>query len=233
MRKIQRILLATLLILISFVLYQQKTNLDTLDIRMQSLVVKKLDLSVLDSCGIITDGRGHGSCVAIRHNLILTAGHVIDHPGSWVEIDGVKYEIKSEWHSSEYDVGFVVVDGNFPCLPLGDDPKVQDKIYLVGSPFDPSFMNKLSSGIVCKTDVEFTQSNIDWTGDFICDALAGGGNSGGPVLDVDGNIVGIYVGNWGYAENFCVCVPTFQIKKALSEYDRLKRDTTVGTGERD
>lgn len=229
MKQTQRILLSTVLILICFVVYQQK--IDLVDLRtkdkniaqsitkIENDVYAKLDLFVLDSCGIITNGYGHGSCVMISPNLVLTAGHCIDKANTWIEIGEIKYDIKSKskWKSKKSDVGFVIIDSNLPYLTLGNDPVIQDEIYIVGTSFDVAFLNKVSKGFVCKTNLNYTQVNLDWTDNFICDALAGGGNSGGPVLDINGKIVGIYVGFWQYAENFGVCVPVSKIKEALKD----------------
>ena len=106
MKQVQRILLSTLLILISFVVYQQKTDLVSLrtevnkqdnfilemiklnanaDMNVAQSVAKitadvytKFDLSVLDSCGLVNYGNGSfGFCVVVRSDLILTAGHCI------------------------------------------------------------------------------------------------------------------------------------------------------------
>ena len=223
MKKPQKILLILILVLTCGILYQQKQGINRLDVRT-TRILKKLDLSVLSSCGIITDGQEHGSCVMIRSNLVLTAGHCIDKLNTWIEIDGTKYNIESKWRSEKYDVGFAVIDSNLPCLIFGSDPVVQDEIYIVGAPFNVAFLNKVSKGLVCKTNIIYTQIDLDWTGNFICDALAGEGNSGGPVLDVDGKIVGIYVGTRRSAENFCVCVPVSKIKEAFKEYIQCQKN---------
>lgn len=220
------ILTGLFLVLFGFGLLQIRDGLVRLDYEVASLegVVyhqnQQLDLAVLDSCGVITNGRVYGSCVVIEPNLVLTAGHCIDLADSRIEIGGVRYEIKSKRRSSRYDVGFVVIDGDVPFIPLGDNPAVQDKIYIVGTPHIESFENVISAGIVCKTKLVYSRIDLDldWMGCFISDSMAGPGNSGGPVLDNRGRIVGIYVGLWSGTDNFSVCVPASQIKEALKEY---------------
>ena len=175
-------------------------------------------LSVLNSCGIITDGEGWGSCVAIESDLLLTAAHCLKHDGVWVESAGKRYEIVEQWTNDNYDIGFVRVAGTLPVVKLGPMPRVLDEVYIVGTPRGVEFLNLITSGVVCKLDLQYADSNVNWTGDFVCDAMAWRGNSGGPVLNEQGQIVGIYVGLFTDVDNFSVCVPVSQIRIALGEY---------------
>lgn len=218
MKQAQRILLALTLVLVCFVVYQQKIGLDNLETSITQLNFQ-LDLSVLDSCGIITNGNGHGSCVAIEPNLILTAGHCINISDTWIEINGKQYKIVDKWRSETHDVGFVVIDANLPYLKLGNTPEILKDVYLMGTPRDKIFINTITKGVICKLDLKYTDSVIDWTGNFVCDAMDWCGGSGGPVLDIRGNILGIYVGLFVDVDNFSVCEPVSHIKEALEEYN--------------
>lgn len=180
---------------------------------------RSLDLSVLDSCGVITNGQGHGSCVAIRPNLILTAGHCIGINGAWIEIGGKRYEILSSWRDSESDVGFFRIDGVVPFLSLGEDPEILDPVYIVGAPRSIGFFG-VSKGVVTKTNiVDWSNEEVNWNGNFVCDAMTYFGCSGGPTLNPHGLIVGIYVGLFLNGDNFSVCVPVSRIKKSLIAYE--------------
>lgn len=229
MKQTQRILLSALLILICFVVYQQKTDLVNLRTENKNILQSitkiendihaKLDLSVLGSCGIITNGSSHGSCVAIQSNLILTAGHCVDIPDTWVEIGGIRCKIKSKWRSSKHDVGFVVIDVNIPYLELGNNPGVLDEVYFIGSPHKRAFVNTISKGIVCKTNLNYSDIMVNWDRNFVCDVMSWCGGSGGPILKIDGKIVGIYVGLFANVDNFSICIPVSKIKEALKDRD--------------
>ncbi len=184
-----------------------------------------VDTAVLDSCGIITNGFGHGSVVAIGPNLLLTAGHCLDIEGAWVEIQGVRYDITEVWASEDCDVGFVRIDGELPYVGFGETPNILDKVYLVGAPHNTAFVNTITKGQVCKVDLVYFDRVVDWTRNFVCDAMAWQGVSGGPVFNVKGQIVGIYVGLFSNVDNFSVCVPIEVIRTALAEYDAQNHQT--------
>lgn len=178
--------------------------------------------SVLDACVVITDGTGYGSGVAIAPNLILTVGHVIDGLSNIYVIDnnGERHKIISKWRSDNRDVGFVRIEDSIKkYLHFGGLPSVLDTVYIVGTPRNIAFINYISKGIVCKTDLKYVDSVINWNGNYICDAADWCGGSGGPVLNVNGKIVGIYVGLFADVDNFSVFVPVSIIKESLEEYN--------------
>lgn len=180
---------------------------------------KKLDISVLNSIGIITNGQGFGSCVAISPNLILTAGHCLC-DDAWIEINGKKYEI-IEQYATKYDIGFVRIKGRVQYLKLGKMPKLLDDIYVVGFPLTnihkENCIINVTKGIVSSINISW---HI-WTNGIIVDAAAYPGNSGGPLLNQDGQIIGIMVGchnrlNAG-GDNFWLAEPVSHIQEVLDE----------------
>lgn len=172
-----------------------------------------LPLSVLDSCGIIT-GQAFGSCVAIGPNLILTAKHCLGLP--IVEIGGVKYEIIEEWGSPDYDIGFVVIDGSVPSVTLGDMPKMLDEVFLVGAPYSTVLINSITTGIVCSLDRDF----YDWVNAIQISSFSAGGNSGGPVFNSKGEVIGILVGGPSYyGDCQSICEPVSHIQESLELYN--------------
>ena len=175
---------------------------------------KEFDLSVLDSCGVITDGTGHGSCVAIGPDLILTAGHCLGHEGSWIEIGGRKYEIVEEWKSDRFDVGFVRVSGKLSFVELGLMPQILDAVYVVGAPSNSAFVNTVSKGVVTKLGLNWYKHKNA----LVVDAANYFGNSGGPIFDKSGKVIGILVAGPDRTDSIGVCVPVCQIRSALRTY---------------
>lgn len=182
--------------------------------RISALVPRRFNLAVLDSCGVITDGYGHGSAVAIAPDLVLTAGHCIGYPDSKIIVQGVAYPILEEWADSVYDIGIVRVDGNLPPCEFGDMPALLDEVYLVGSPYDVLLANTITRGIISNLDRDIygREDQIQ------TDAEGAPGSSGCPLFDVDGRILGICVAGPQPGGGVSLCVSVDDIKAALTEY---------------
>ena len=191
------------------------TNVSSANSATIAELQKKFDLSVLESCGIIANRYGHGSCVAIGTDLVLTARHCLGHEGSWVEISGRKFDILEQWRSEKYDVGFVRIKGKVPFVELGLTPALLEEVYAVGAPASPDFVTNISKGIVTKIKLDWAE----YLSAFVIDATGWYGNSGGPIFNEDGEVAGILVaGPGGEMDNVNVCVPVCQIRSALRTY---------------
>ena len=178
-------------------------------------LTKVFDLSVLDSCGIITDGQRWGSCVAIGPSLILTAGHCEWDTEHWIEIKSVRYKIIAEWASEFHDVRFIKVEGIIPFAELGQIPKLLDTVYFVGSPYDPAFATSITKGIVSKLNVTW----YNWKKVIQVDAEGAPGSSGCPLFDVNGLVLGICVGGPVPGGGVTLCESVDSIRLALEEYN--------------
>lgn len=174
------------------------------------------NVDVLNACGVVTNGRGHGSCVAIGPDLVLTVGHCIGYEGVYVEINGVKYEILEEWKSDIYDVGLIRISGTLDAYcELGEMPLVLDEVFLVGSPYKRIFSNTITKGIVSALRRSFAGSgNLIQT-----DAEGAPGSSGGPLFDDSGKVIGLCVAGPNPGGGVVCCVPVMDIKVALEEYE--------------
>lgn len=175
---------------------------------------KEFDLNVLDACGIITDGFGHGSCVAIDEDLILTAGHCLDHGELWVEINERKFDILEQWTSEKYDIGFVRIDGKVPFVRLATSFGLLDEVYLIGAPYDTKLRNSITKGIVSA----FGRNMYGRECLIQVDAEGAPGSSGCPLLNIDGEIIGICVAGPNPGGGVTLCIPVWQVRSALRTY---------------
>ena len=151
-------------------------------------------------------------CFIREDGVIMTAGHVVDNAAK-IQVtlrDGTILEAQHFWKADNMDVGFIKVDINdAPCLQFDDDGvKLVEDVYIVGHPL--GIMNKwsITKGII---------SNIDRDCDGFfgeklmiqADAASWPGNSGGPVVDQVGNIIGVLVGGIGGQECLSYITPTW------------------------
>jgi S1-C subfamily serine protease len=149
------------------------------------------------------DGEGGlGSGVVINdQGAILTSLHVVD-GARRIEVtfaDGTKAEAHIEVAQPENDIAVLSVarlpDVLVPAI-LGNPGalRVGDEAYVVGNPF--GIYSSMSAGIISGFDRTFKTRNseVELEGMIQIDAAVNPGNSGGPLLNRYGEVVGIVTG---------------------------------------
>jgi len=126
---------------------------------------------------------------------ILTNNHVIS-GSSKIEVrfsDGSRYTAKVLVSDRADDLAVVQIDPKkkLPFLKLGDSDGLQvgQKVLAIGNPF--GFSGTLTTGIVSSLGREIRNENSTLEGLIQTDAAINEGNSGGPLLDSQGNVIGI------------------------------------------
>ncbi|MDO4570974.1 MAG: trypsin-like peptidase domain-containing protein [Planctomycetia bacterium] len=154
------------------------------------------------------DGSGGGSGVIISEDgWVLTNFHVVQPCGSWMRCGLPTGKVVNAVVAGIDPVGDVALikmfhanpkeGGKFPCAKLGDSDKVQlgDVVYTLGNPFGFSddFSPSISQGIVSGTHrYQFPAGTLLEYADCIqVDAAVNPGNSGGPLFNASGEVVGI------------------------------------------
>jgi putative serine protease PepD len=152
-----------------------------------------VDISVRGAQG---SGSGTGFVVD-KDGHIVTAAHVVDNADS-VTVkfqDGTTRTAKVLGKDDATDVAVIAVDASgltLHPLTLGSSSsvKVGAEVAAIGDPF--GYTRSLSTGIVSGVDRTIGAPNGFTVAHAIqTDAAINPGNSGGPVLDADGNVIGI------------------------------------------
>tara|TARA_Y100000310_G_scaffold252108_1_gene258769 strand:+ start:306 stop:1433 length:1128 start_codon:yes stop_codon:yes gene_type:complete len=110
------------------------------------------------------------------------------------------YEAKLINYDEDSDIALLEIINNhdkvFPFLTWGDKPELGDDVIAIGSPMNQSFT--ITTGIVSSIDRFIAkrgtspESRSSWFVPFIqTDASVNPGNSGGPLFDSRGNVIGI------------------------------------------
>jgi putative serine protease PepD len=147
----------------------------------------------------ITTDSGLGTGIVLdKSGDILTNDHVVQGANTF----NVTFDSSDSSHSAKLvgtdptdDLAIVKIDPSgldLKPLTLGDSSTVQvgDTVYALGNPF--GYTNSFSEGIVSGLDRSMTAPNGFTIGHSIqTDAAINPGNSGGPLLDANGNVVGI------------------------------------------
>ncbi len=135
-------------------------------------------------------GTGHGSGFVVNNGLVITNQHVVGSSGKAVIMtsDNDKYEGVVVAKDAQRDVAAISVP-DLPLSPLKirkNPATVGMDIYAIGSPNNISLAGTVTKGIVSHLDR--IMRNQSW---IQGDATINHGNSGGPIVDGAGNVVGI------------------------------------------
>lgn len=137
----------------------------------------------------VSDGISCGTgCIIDKSGIILTSAHVID-VGKNVVVtmfNGQDYNAKVIKRLGENkDIALLKIDvpTELKTVKLGNSEKIKvgQKVLAIGNPF--GFNGTLTQGIISRID--YTKNRIQ------TDAAINPGSSGGPLLNKDGEIIGI------------------------------------------
>ena len=137
----------------------------------------------------VSDGISCGTgCVIHKNGIILTSAHVIDTGENIVVTmsNGQDYNAKVLYRFGDNkDIALLKIDVpiELKTVKLGDSEKIKvgQKVLAIGHPF--GFNGTLTQGIISRID--YAKNRIQ------TDAAINPGSSGGPLLNKDGEIIGI------------------------------------------
>ena len=126
--------------------------------------------------------------------IVVTNNHVIDNADEITVTlsDGREFKATVRGRDRETDLAVLQLDGGstrFPAVKFGelDRARVGDWVIAIGNPF--GLGGSVTVGIVSARNRDIQSGQYD---DFIqTDAAINRGNSGGPLFDLDGNVVGV------------------------------------------
>lgn len=177
-----------------------------------------------------TESQGIGTGFIVRSNgVILTASHVVDDPSitySVVTKDGKTYEVKQIDQDPSIDFAILKIEAKgLGTLDLGDSDnvKVGQKVIAIGNAlgrFDNTVtvgvVSGLGRGVNASSAFGISQGTLENV--IQTDAALNPGNSGGPLLDLSANVIGINFATTVGAENIGFVIPTNVIKPVLDQY---------------
>jgi len=171
---------------------------------------------------ISKDGVCQGSgCLISDDGLIFTAKHVTDGGGDFTVTlnNGDVYHTDLCVEDADYDAAFLKIDAKekLPYNTLANlaDVRVGDGIFIAGSPFGFDNFNSVTMGILSSRQRDLIDLSpgealkYGWSITFQTDAAANRGNSGGPVFNMDGEVIGILVAGMTECVNYSVPVAVF------------------------
>ncbi len=169
----------------------------------------------------LNDGLSSGTgCVINKSGIILTSSHVVKQ-ASYIEVTtsmGETYKAEViEPYDQNGDLALLKIKPtkNLPTIKLGDSSlvKVGQKVLAIGNPF--GFNGTLTTGIVSRIDYERNKIQTD--------AAINPGSSGGPILNANGEVIGISQSIFNPDNNksnigIGFAVPANEVKKIVDSY---------------
>ncbi len=160
--------------------------------------------------------------------LLLTNNHVVRNRESLRVIlsTGEFKQAEIVGRDPYMDTAILKVEGGpYPVLPFGDSTVLRagDTVIAIGSPLR-NFEGSVSKGIVSglgrrfpnRVDTSGGELRIDLVGMIQTDAALNSGNSGGPLLNIFGEVIGMNTGREQGADGIGFAIPIANIKQHLN-----------------
>jgi len=211
-------------------LIQTETELNLLGSQIGS-IDKEMDLlkasASADFSGIIEDAIK--SVVTIRTDISQGTGFIIDSEGYIVTnyhvmqnarsagiytYDGETHQVNLIGYNQKFDIALLKIDGEYDRLRLADSDDIQigEKVIAIGNPLGLQF--SVSEGIVSAVH----RPGINEVEAYIqTDAALNPGNSGGPLINKKGKVIGINNFKIGSGENLGFALESNYIEDIINE----------------
>lgn len=169
-------------------------------------------------------GGGTGFLIT-TDGYILTNRHVVEDTSADYTVllsNGKQASAKVVYKDPKNDVAIIKIDGSgFTKADLGDSGslKLGQTVIAIGNAL-AEYNNTVSTGIISGLDRTIQAGDSQGLSETLngiiqTDAAINPGNSGGPLLDLDGNAVGINVATVQGSSNISFSIPVNQVKQIL------------------
>jgi len=171
--------------------------------------------------GVVFDAQGH----------VLTNQHVVDEAESLLVTfpDGRVLQASVVGGDEETDVAILKVeDGTFPPAEFGDSDalRVGQPVLAIGNPLGLAGGPTVTSGVVSSLRRSLRRHYGDGLKVIQTDAAVNPGNSGGPLVDIEGRVVAITAATMPWAEGIGFAIPinaAREIATELIHHGRVQR----------
>ena len=177
---------------------------------------------------------GGSGFIISEDGYILTNNHVVEN-GQKIEVkigDQRTYKAKVVGTDPATDIALLKIDAKekLTAIPLGDSEKarVGDWVMAIGDPW--AFDKTVTVGVVSakgRRNLTLDPNSNSFENFIQTDAAINFGNSGGPLIDVDGQVIGINTAIYRPAQNIGFAVP-INTAKAILEQLKTKGKVTRG-----
>ena len=139
--------------------------------------------------------------------------------------DGNVYNGNTVWADSNLDLAIVKISAsglNYLQLGDSDNIKIGENVYAIGNPIGIEFQRTVTSGIISGLNrtikIEENNTSNYMEGLIQTDASINEGNSGGPLINENGEVIGINTVKIEMAEGIGFAVPINVIKPVIESF---------------
>jgi len=180
--------------------------------------------------------KGIGSGVVVsKEGLIVTNAHVVNMASKVYVIlsDGKTAEAQVAAVSASDDIAILKImpPENLKPVKLAKDIMIGETVVSIGNPF--GLENSVSAGIISGTNRSFSlpAQGLNFGGLLQTDASINIGSSGGALLNLEGELVGINLAVVQGAQSIGFAIPAPTIKEILRQYDEYLKKAKASTAQ--
>ncbi len=191
-----------------------------------SIIVQSLVFDPFNVPSSSKEGIGTGFIVDPT-GIIVTNSHVVNDSGDYSVVlnDGTTYEVKQIHRDPTNDLAILEVDARgLNALELGDSDalKVGQKAIAIGNALG-QYSNTVTLGVVSGIARQITAGGFGtpektYEDVIQTDAAVNPGNSGGPLLNLSGQVIGINVATSMGADNISFAIASNTLRPVLESY---------------
>ena len=181
-------------------------------------------------------GSGSGFIIS-EDGYILSNAHVVGAKGNKVKVllnDQTEAPGKVVWSDETLDLGLVKIDkkGLTP-LPMGDSDRINigETAVAIGNPLGLDFQRSVTSGVISGLNRNIGEVQGNYMDGLIqTDASINAGNSGGPLLNSEGQVIGINSVKIASAEGLGFSIPINTAKPIVEQVMKTGDYKSVALG---
>jgi len=181
---------------------------------LPSVITVKTDVSQGTGFLISSDG------------YFITNAHVLSGARTVSVVNYEQNEISASFvgYDADFDIALLKISGNYDALILGnsDDVQIGESVIAIGNPLGLQF--SVSEGIISAVNRIGQNSEYAY---IQTDAALNPGNSGGPLINKKGKVIGINNFKIGGGENIGFALESNYIREVTNKISQEKLNTTL------
>jgi serine protease Do len=184
--------------------------------------------STMDFFGRVRESKSAGTGFIVKEDgLIITNHHVVSDTKATYSVftsDGKEYKAQIKAIDPVYDIAFLKIDAKgLKAAELADSDKIQvgEKVVAIGNALG-QYQNTVTAGVVSAVGRAIEAGDSSGSGTeslenmIQTDAAINSGNSGGPLINIDGQVIGINTAVDQQGQGIGFAIPVNLAKSALS-----------------